>query len=245
MKHHARSVLCAMFCVVGFAMLTGCSSKVWVMYPPAVNLAPNGRIGLVEFSSTDPALAEVATQRFQSEVLAAQPGVGLIELGDEGALLRSVGRERLDAEAARMIAERHGVDALFAGELELSKVMPRVDFSSSFIEVRGRAGIDVGLRARLVECAGGATVWSDSCRGNVTIARGILNSKGKGAVGVVDPEGSYSSLIDELASAVTVAFRPVFVKRRLEDLPPTYVPAFANGVEVWGPPAQVASVGGE
>jgi hypothetical protein len=223
-------------CVIALTLLAGCSSKVWVMIPPDVDLTGYERIGLIEFSSTDPGLRALATRQFQQEVQSAQPGLRVVELGDGRQLLQSVGRSTLDAEAVELIAARHDLDALFIGDLELSKVTPRIDLSVSLIELRGRADIHAMMSARLVERDGGATVWTCSSRDTITIAHADVASSGIGSIGAADPEGRYGPLVEGLASRIAADFRAEYIRRRLEDVPPHYVPEYPDGVEVYAPP---------
>src|SRR5262245_37526659 len=106
-----------------------------VLLPPAVDLHTYHRIAIVEFAPSGPGsaqLAKLVTRRFVESVQAAQPGVGIRELGSQERVLATIGRRELDFEAIQAIGRRYSADAVFAGGLELSQVKPRVSLSQAF-----------------------------------------------------------------------------------------------------------------
>ena len=68
----------------------------------------------------------MATQYFLQEVTAAQR-VPVIELGTADAVLADLGKTAFDREAALALGEKHGIDAFFIGEIQVTKVKPQVD----------------------------------------------------------------------------------------------------------------------
>lgn len=230
--------LSAQIALVAFAViaLTACSNKVWVMIPPDFDLTGYERIGMIEMACNDPALEEYTTQQFQQSVLSAQAGLRVIELGDEAQVLRSVGRTHLDAEAIQLIAAKHDLDAIFVGDLELSRVTPKLGVTMTLVAVTGRAEMNVMMGARLIETSSGATVWTNSSRGTITVAHASIDTEGTGRIGITDPEGNYASMVEGLAWRIACDFRTEYVKQKPEKVPPHYVPTYPDGVEVFAPP---------
>jgi hypothetical protein len=201
--------------VLSVAALLGCSSTVLVPVPPRMELKSYGTLGIVEFaSSAGPALGARATREFQAHLHAAQPGTGILELGTREALLAAVGSRELDAEALRRIGEKHGVRAIFLGDLIYSE--PKTDVHVTDInklaggvrtEVRG------DISSRLVETRTGASVWSSSAwsrrqvgRLNVSAERGV-----SGAMRSADPR---EEMVPALIYHLTEDFRPSAVRQK-------------------------------
>src|SRR2546430_955479 len=86
-----------------------------VLDPPRLDLRPFGRVGLVLFTveGARGSLNELATQRFSEYVLAAQPGIEVLELGAADS-----------AAAAQAMGAARGVPVVFYGHLKGSKVTP-------------------------------------------------------------------------------------------------------------------------
>jgi hypothetical protein len=75
----------------------GCGAKrVLVMVPPELDLARYQAIGVVEFSGSDRHLSAAASRQFREDVLAAQPGVRLVELDGEAEVAALAGRGRIE-----------------------------------------------------------------------------------------------------------------------------------------------------
>lgn len=156
------------FTVVALALLCGCSGKELVQVPPRMELKGYGPLGIIEFGSqAGSKINASATRQFQEQVQAAQPGTPFLELGTREAVLAGVGAVRLDTEAWRKIGAKHGVAAVFVGEVVYSE--PKAD-----IRVHDVAKLEGALRAdmraevrgdisgRLVDTRSGATIWSSS-----------------------------------------------------------------------------------
>src|SRR3954464_10276062 len=149
---------------------TGCASStrcVRVAVPPRVNLAAYPMVGLVTFSSSGKGeLDRMSTQKFMEAVQAAQPGTRIVELGTEQEVLASVNRNSFDAATLRAIKEKHGVDAIVIGHLDVKKARANVDLSagSLFKAMNVRQDVDATLTTRLMEGASGATMWSRSAQ---------------------------------------------------------------------------------
>jgi hypothetical protein len=194
--------------LLAFFLASGCSSTVLVTVPPRVDLKGYGTLGVVDFTSNSSgAVGARATQQLQEQIQAAQPGTRFIELGSREAVLAAVGRNQLDADAAKRIGKRYGVDAVFLGEIAYSD--PKTD-----VRVNDLAKLDAGLRtevkgdisARLVETASGASVWSNS--GWVRRQVGRVNGSEQGNSGSMTKSDPREEMVPALVYQLTHDFRP-------------------------------------
>jgi hypothetical protein len=187
-------------------LLPGCASKVLV--PPRVDLGIYRLLGIIVFTSNATGgLAEYATHEFMETVQGAQSGVRILELGDERQVLHAIGHDELDFEAMRAIGEKWGVDAVFAGHLELDAVKPDLKLTTVVKSMSLRAEVEASLRTRIVETASGATVWTGGAEGKAPVAHVSVVSRGPFDLGARDPETAYGDLVHALASRVTGDFR--------------------------------------
>lgn len=233
-------VALAAVALLGGLALGGCGSeRVLVMVPPELDLGAYEAVGVVEFSGSDPPLQAEAGRQFRDEALQAQPGVRLIEL--DGAEAASLSKGRLAPEALAQLRDEFGVDAIFVGDLQISEVKPRVSLSSSLIQMRATAEAHGTLNVRLVETAGGATVWSRSGRDTVQVATMGANSRGGGHIGIADADSEYAGMVAGLTSHVAAPLWPRYIRRKPEDVPPHYVVTYPDGVAVYAPPRQVVA----
>src|SRR5216117_2508188 len=92
---------------------SGCGSHS-VLVPPRLDLRPYPKLGLVTFTveNAKGSLHQYATERFAEEVLAAQPGIEVLELGPIDS--------ELDAVRAQQLGKERGVAAVFAGHLKVT-----------------------------------------------------------------------------------------------------------------------------
>jgi hypothetical protein len=192
--------------------VSGCGGT-RTMMPPRIDLQAFAKIGLVEFSANPHGnLQSLASQNFLQTVQAAQPGVPVLELGDEAAVLEAIGHDKVDAEAIRAIGRKFDVDAVIVGNLEFSDAKPRVGVNPSLSAVDLRADVEASLTTRLMAVASGATLWTRSARSKETVANVGLNA-GNVYFGASDPEAAYGGLIQNLVDRVTEDFRPYWVKQ--------------------------------
>src|SRR5207248_8601105 len=97
---------------------TGCGGgRRSVLVPPRLDLRPYGRLGLVTFTveNAKGSLHEFATERFSEDMLAAQPGIEVLELGGQDSLLQRVGEKELGIAAAQELGKQREVGAVFTG----------------------------------------------------------------------------------------------------------------------------------
>lgn len=213
-KPMKRMNLQAWPCVLGIAltMLSGCSSK--VLMPPRINLTTYNTIGMIQFSSNvEGTLEQFASQKFLQALQSAQPGVRVLELGDEHKVLQIIQHGQLDPAAIQAIGRQYGVDAVIFGWLEVSSVKPKVELSTMLTSMSAQAEVDAALTARLLETDSGATVWTNSVRGKQTVGHVSLASNGGIYFGARDPENAYGRLVHWLVGRATRDFRPYYAKK--------------------------------
>ncbi|HXJ52323.1 MAG TPA: hypothetical protein VNH16_13075 [Burkholderiales bacterium] len=208
-----RSFLAPILLAVLLATGNGCSSTVLVSVPPRVDLKGYGTLGVVDFTSNSGGAGGArATQQLQEQIQAAQPGTRFIELGSREAVLAAVGRNQLDADAAKRIGKRYGVDAVFLGEIAYSD-------AKTDIRVNDLTKLDAGLRsevlgdisARLVETASGASVWSNS--GWVRRQVGRVNVSEQGISASMTKSDPREEMVPALVYQITHDFRPTTERR--------------------------------
>jgi hypothetical protein len=182
--------------VCGAAALTGCAAK-YAQLPARLDLEPYGRIALVAFSAerADTGMSTMATRRF-AELLLANQGIELLELGGQDSSLASL--------AARE------VPAVFVGHLKLSDVRPRGRVSASGVDVSGT--VTAELTVKLVSTKTGGTVWRSSAAANRTLGHLALSGAGP-TFGMRDREKAYGEIVGVLVADVTRDLRPSWVRQ--------------------------------
>jgi hypothetical protein len=207
-RRRAALVLAAALAVFGCA-----SSHVVVQVPPRLDLVPYGRVGLVRFTveGATGSLDELATQRFEEQLLAAQTGFEVLELGSADSVLRQTGTTELGAAAAESLGAQRGVPAVFFGHLRVSNVQP-TSVLMGLAQGHVEANVSAELSVQLVMTKSGGTVWRSSARsreqvGQVSIAGGIPSFSAR------DPNVAYGQLVNHLVYAVTRDFRPTLQRQ--------------------------------
>jgi hypothetical protein len=202
--------------VAGASFMVGCASTVQVPVPPRVDLGAYPTIGLVEFScDANDDLERLSTQEFLEALQAAQPGTRVVELGREERVLRSVDRRTWDARTLREVKQKHGVDAVLLGRLNLEQAKPDVDFSTGWRSLSMRADVSAALTARLVETSTGATMWTDSSQATANVAHAGFDGTGNGHFGARDPEATYGEMLGCLVYDITDDFRVHYITQRV------------------------------
>src|SRR5882762_5439323 len=97
-----------------------------VLVPPRLDLRPYGRVGLILFTieKAKGELDQVATRRFSEDLLAAQPGVEVLELGSADSVRRRLGEAELGAATAQALGAARRMPVVFVGHLKMSNVTP-------------------------------------------------------------------------------------------------------------------------
>jgi hypothetical protein len=182
--------------------------------PARVDLQAFQRIGLVEFASNaDGNLQSLASQEFIQKMQSSQPGVPVLELGNERRVLQALGRSQLDRDAILELGKVYDVDAVIIGNLEVTDVAPKVSLSQILTSMDVQADVEASLTTRLLEAGSGATLWTRSARSKETVGHAGLDSDGGFHFGASDPEAAYGTLVDDLVYSVTQDFRPYWVKQ--------------------------------
>ena len=195
----------ALLALGGVALsVTACGGgRSQVLLPPAVNLAPHNRIGLVLFTAEKAkgSLPALATQRFMEQILRSQQGIEILELG---AIAGPV-----DAAAARRLGTEHGVRTIIVGHIVVSDVKPRISVAGG---LSASAEATVSLATRMLATESGATVWSQSSRLRETIGSiGLVD--GQAVFGAQDPQEAYGEMVNRLVWNVTQDFRSHYVRQ--------------------------------
>jgi hypothetical protein len=191
--------------------LSGCAAK-YSQVPPRLDLAPYGRVALVTFGvdqAADAAMGELAAQRFAETLLAAQPGIELLEIDPSDTALRSIAAN--DAPGlARKLGRDRDVPAVFVGMLKVSGARPRGKISTAGMSVR--AAVSAELSVRLINSRTGGTVWRAGSAAEGTVGR-LAVGGGLPRVAVRDQEEAYGEVVHELVAGVTRDLRPTWVKQ--------------------------------
>jgi hypothetical protein len=205
--------------IIAPALLLGCSStrSVRVAVPPKVDLRPYPVVGLVVFSSNaNHDFEQLATQKFLQQIQSAQPGTRVVELGNEADVLKSVGHHSWDVATFKAVKEKHGVDVIAMGRVDMTKAKPQaqVSLSNMFKAVNVRQDVTAALTARLIESSSGATMWTESSKQTANVANADFSNHG-GGVGMRDTEATYGAMIENLACQITDDFRTHYVIRQV------------------------------
>lgn len=191
----------------------GCAHTVVVEIPPKIDLQPYKTIGIVEFTSnSNENLNQIATQKFMGFIQDAQPRVRFLELGPEDQLLETLGRKKLDIEAIKAIEGKYGVSSVFTGSFEISDMKPEVSIGADLASLRASAVVNISMISKHWDTASGATIWSNSRRGQWKVAGIDSNSKDI-SFSMNHSEDQFGRYLEELAFAVTDPFRPHYEKR--------------------------------
>ena len=184
-----------------------------VLVPPRMDLHPYPRLGLVTFTVENAKgnLHEFATERFSEDVLAAQPGIEVLELGTQDTLLERTGERELGIVTAQELGRQHGVAAVFAGHLKITNPTASGGIAG-LVTPHLEATVRVDLTVRLLSAQSGGTVWRSSAWatqkvGGVSIVGGQLNFSAR------DPKTAYGPLVNRLIELVTEDFRSTWVKQ--------------------------------
>ena len=188
----------------------------YVLLPPAIDLLPYERVGLISFSveEAEGHLDTIATQQFLQEILYSQSGVQIIEIGDLEEVLSEIDKTRLDPDAAASIGERFGVSAYFYGSVQLSEVKPKIDVIGLVQGGRVQAVFDMTVTARMISTETGATLWTDSIFREGNLAYLSMTRGGVPYFDVKDKNDEMNKMIEDMIQELTRDFRPS--KRRIK-----------------------------
>ncbi len=185
-----------------------------VQIPPRIDLKEHELIGVVEFASSSKGkLGPLATSRFIEMARRDQGLVRIVQLGTEAEALRSVLRDRLDAEALRVLGEKHGVRTIFTGKVTVSDIKPSVQLMTSLRGGHVSAQVNATLAVQLIETSTGASLWSSSAQGAREVGQISVSSGRNFSFDSDDPEQAYGDLVNALASQTTRDFQVTWERR--------------------------------
>jgi len=198
--------------IVILTAVAGCAR--YTIVPPAIDRSQLGTVCLIALKAENAKgdLDAAATQYFLQEVTAAQR-IPVVELGPPEAVLADIGKAAFDRDAVLALGEKQGVDAVFIGEIEVTKVKPQIDILAPLSKALfARAAFDMTVRVRLVSTANGATLWTDSALRQGTV--GAIGMEGGTPVFSLQGESrALNETLREIMFRVTWDFRPT--RRRL------------------------------
>ena len=170
-----------------------------VLLPPALDLVPHKNIGLFEFSVENAKgnLHELARQRFEEYVLAAQSGIEM--------------REFTRADSSRVFSrdDSSGVPVAFFGHLKISNVKPSGHITTSLTPVM-QATVTVELSVWLVNTRTGGVMWRRSSQSTEKVG-GLAFIGGTPSFSAKDPNDAYGRLVNQLVYNVTYDVRSTWV----------------------------------
>jgi hypothetical protein len=190
--------------VLAFIVVAGlaCAAK-RVLVPARIDLHPYGRIGLVTFSVENAKgnLHQFATERFAENVLSAQPGIEILELGNIDTLMDRVGEREVGPLTAQELGRQRGVAAVFAGHLKVTNPAASGGIAG-LLTPHLEATVRTDLTVRLLSATSGGTVWRSSAWatqriGGVSIVGGQIN------FGARDPKTAYGPMVSTIVNIVT------------------------------------------
>jgi hypothetical protein len=194
------------------ALVAGCAGHK-VLVPPRLDLHPYSRLGLVTFTVENArgSLHQVATERFAEQILSAQPGIEVLELGPADSLLQRVGEKELGIAGAQALGRERGVAAVFAGHLKITNPKPSGGLGS-LVSPHLEATVRADLSVRLLSTQSGATLWRSSAWatqkvGHVALVGGQLDFSAR------DPKEAYGPLVNTLVRLVTEDMWSTWEKR--------------------------------
>ena len=186
-------------------IIAGCCKK--VLMPPDVALNNYEPIGIVNFSvNAEGELDELTTQRFIEYMRWDQPGIEVLELGDEETVLAAVNESKMTIEAIKTIGNYYQVKTVIVGNIDVSDIQPNIDFSTSFPYVSAKADIEATLIAKMYKTLNGASVWSGA-RTVKTEIGSVKLFENHISFNAENPIEAYGNLVDRLVWNITWDFR--------------------------------------
>jgi hypothetical protein len=174
-----------------------------ILVPPRLDLKQYGRVGLVLFTieKAKGELDQVATRRFSEDLLAAQPGVEVLELGPADSVRRRLGEKDMGAMTAQAVGAARGAPVVFIGHLKMSNVTPSGGLRSLSLP-HLEATVSAELSVALYATESGGTLWRSSGVASRKIG-GLAIVGGEPYFSAKDPNKAYLGLVNDLVDYVT------------------------------------------
>ena len=174
-----------------------------VLVPPRLDLKPYGRVGLVLFTieKAKGELDQVATMRFSEDLLAAQPGIEVLELGSGDSVRRRLGEREMGAATAQALGAARRTPVVFIGHLKVSNVTPSGGLASLSLP-HLEATVSAELTVALYATETGGTLWRASGTASRKIG-GLAIVGGEPYFSAKDPNKAYAGLVYDLVDYVT------------------------------------------
>jgi hypothetical protein len=184
-----------------------------VLLPPRLDLRPYGRVGLVLFTieKAKGELDQVATRRFSEDLLAAQPGVEVLEFGSADSVRQRLGEKEMGAATAQAMGAARRTPVVFIGHLKMSNVTTSgglAGLSLPHLEATVSAELTVALYAT----ESGGTLWRRSGTASRKIG-GLAIVGGEPYFSAKDPNKAYAALVYDLVDDVAYDLRPTWVRQ--------------------------------
>jgi len=184
-----------------------------VLEPPRLDLKPYGRVGLVLFTveKAKGSLNDLATQRFSEDILAAQPGIEVLELGAVDSVRQRVGETEYGPATAQALAGRK-IPVVFFGRLKISDVKASgglAGLTMPHVEATISAELTVGLYSTET----GGTLWRASGTASRKVG-GLSIVGGEPYFSAKDPDKTYVAMVNDLVYHVTYDLRSTWVTER-------------------------------
>jgi hypothetical protein len=182
-----------------------------VLVPPRLDLKQYGRVGLVVFTieKAKGDLDQFATRRFSEDLLAAQPGVEVLELGSADSVRQRVGERDMGAMTAQAVGAARRAPVVFIGHLKISNVTPSGGLRSLSLP-HLEATVSAELTVALYGTETGGTLWRSSGVASRKIG-GLAIVGGEPYFSAKDPNKAYLGMVNDLVDYVTRDLRPTWV----------------------------------
>lgn len=181
-----------------------------VLIPPRLDLKPYGRVGLVLFTieKAKGDLDQVATMRFSEDLLAAQPGIEVLELGSGESERRRLGEREMGAVTAQALGAKRRAPVVFIGRLKISNVTPSGGLAGLSLP-HLEATVSAELTVALYSSETGGTLWRASGVASRKIG-GLAIMGGEPYFSAKNPNKAYAGLVYDLVDYVTRDMRPTW-----------------------------------
>ncbi len=203
-----KSMKKAVICLYCLLWLLCCGP--YVLVPPEIDLIPYEKVGLITFSleEAESDLNTVATQRFLQEIMYAQRGVQILEIGTLDDVLLKIDSTKLDLESSSLIKENFGVTAYIYGQIQITEVKPKVDIIGLVQGALVQATFDISVTARMIATDTGATLWTDSVWKEGNVGSMIMTRGRLPHFDIKDENREYLQVIEDIIHTLTRDFRP-------------------------------------